>query len=326
LVIEALLSRAAEGEDLGADERACLARWLLAEPSQMDFFAVTGEEEAPVVVAERLRWLPATWRALADGLVVASGYQERIACTREAVFLFHLPLAQLLLRRAAEGAPRRQLVAVAGLPAGGKSIFTAILVPVLEALGPPFGIVALGLDGYHFPNAYLLARPAPPGVPEPGSLSLYKGGPFTFDAARLAADLRRLRETADPVALPAYDRTLHEPVDGRVLVQPSDRLVLVEGNYLLCRDDGWADVADRFDLRIFLDLPAGLNREPMIARHMRGGRTREDAERHYERSDRRNTELVAATRDEADILVELDGSYAPRRVRGRAAGKRFGIP
>ena len=86
--------------------------------------------------------------------------------------------------------------------------------------------------------------------------------------------------------------------------------MLVEGNYLLCRRHGWDAVAGLFDLRLFLDLPPGANREPMIARHVRGGRTREDAERHFERSDRPNTVLVWATRDEADLIVALSPAYA----------------
>jgi hypothetical protein len=179
-----------------------------------------------------------------------------------------------------------------------------------DTLRAPFGIVVVGLDGYHYPNAHLLSHPAPPGLPEQGPLKLYKGAHFTFDAARLAADLRRLRAASGPVSLPAYDRTIHDPVEGRIVVAPGDQLVLVEGNYLLYRRNGWENLDGLFDLGIYLDLPPRVNREPMIARHMRGGRGRQDAERHFERADRLNTELVAATRAEADIVVELSERYA----------------
>ena len=175
-------------------------------------------------------------------------------------------------------------------------------------------MATVGLDGYHYPNAYLLAHRTPPAVSEAGALKLYKGAHFTFDAARLVADLRRLRSAEATLRLPGYDRRLHEPVEGRIAVAPGDRLVLVEGNYLLCRESGWEAVPDLFDLRMFLALPPGANREPMIARHMRGGRRRDDAERHFERCDRPNTDLVAATGAEADIVVELSRSYAIEAV------------
>jgi hypothetical protein len=313
----ALLRRAAQGEALAGAERAALAEWLLGNRTQTTFFSIIMEDVA-LAVGERLRWLPAVWAALAAGPLDVAGYSEAVRCEPEELFCFHLPLAQLLLRGAAacEG---RYLVAIAGLPAGGKSVFTAILARVLRACCPPFGIAAVGLDGYHYPNAYLAARPAPPGVPEPGPLKHYKGAHFTFNAARLAADLSRLRETREAVALPAYDRTIHDPVEGRIVVAPTDRLVLVEGNYLLYRRDGWEGVAGLFDLRIFLSSPPGGNREPMIARHMRGGRSREDAERHYERVDEPNARLIAATCSEADILAQVDENYA---VRAIAAGPR----
>ncbi len=247
----------------------------------------------------------AVWRAVKAGALEVAGYKEDAVCEPEALARFHIPLAQLLIERAG-AATGRYLVAVAGVPAGGKSVFTALMLRVLRALGPPFGVAAFGLDGYHFPNAWLDSHPAPSGD---GTLRRYKGAHFTFDAVRLATDLARLRTGGEAVALPAYDRKLHDPVEGAIVVGADDRLVLVEGNYLLYREGPWARVFECFDLRVFLDLPPGVNRERMIARHVRGGRSREDAIAHFERTDGPNTALVAATRDAADVVVRLDAGY-----------------
>ena len=305
---ETLLLRAAAGEAVTESERMALAEWLLADLSQTEVFGLTRAAGA-AAVTDRLRRLPAVWGALRAGPVSVAGLAEAVTTPVREVFRFHLPLAQLLLEVAA-GAGGRYVVAIAGVPASGKSVFAALLTRVLEALSPPFGVATVGLDGYHYSNAYLLAHRTPPAVGEAGPLKLYKGAHFTFDVIRLARDLRRLRAMSGTVRLPAYDRRLHDPVEGRVVVGPDDRLVLVEGNYLLCREPGWEVVPDLFDLRLFVDLPEGANREPMIARHTRGGRTRADAERHYERSDLPNTRLVAATRGEADIVVGLDQDYS----------------
>jgi len=311
-----ILGRAVRGARPSAAEQAELAQGLLADLTQTRFFGVT-ESNVGRAVGERLRALPSVQAALAAPLDVA-GYAERPSCPLEELFRFHLPLAQWLLRRASDGPPRT-LVAIAGLPAGGKSVFTALLMRILDALRPPFGLAAVGLDGYHYTHAYLVAHRAPHGLAEQGPLELYKGAHFTFDAARLAADLARLRQGAEPVALPAYDRTIHDPVEGRIRIRPDVRLVLVEGNYLLYRRDGWERLAGLFDLGIFLNQPAGANREPMIARHLRGGRTREDAVRHFERVDRGNTELIAATRSEADLVIELNSGYAVAAIVPRPA-------
>ncbi len=251
------------------------------------------------------------WRAVHAEPLDVAGYREAVACGPEELARFHIPLARLLIERAGE-AKGRYLVAVAGVPAGGKSVFTALMVRVLRALEPPFGVAALGLDGYHYPNSYLDSHQSPLGD---GTMRRYKGAHFTFDALRLAADLQRLKGGGGAVALPAYDRKLHEPIEGAIVVVPSDRLVLVEGNYLLYREGPWAEVFGCFDLRVFLDLPAGANRERLIARHMRGGRSREDAVAHLERTDLPNTALVAATRCEADVVVCLDARYRVRSVK-----------
>jgi len=245
------------------------------------------------------------WRAVNSGPLDVAGYEERVACEREELERFHIPLGQLLIDRA-KGTPGRCLVAVAGVPAGGKSVFTALMVRVLRAMGPGFGVAAVGLDGYHLPNAWLDSHPSPFGD---GTLRRYKGAHFTFDAARLAADLKRLKGGGGAVALPAYDRRRHDPVEGAIVVEESDRLVLVEGNYLLCREGPWAEVFECFDVRVFLALPPGVNRERMIARHMRGGRSREEAVAHFERTDGPNTALVTPTEAAADIVVSLEADY-----------------
>ena len=306
-----LLQHAAAGQGLSAAEQAGVGQWLVGEPSQALCFGLNAEN-ARAIAVERLRRLPAVWQALNAGPLEVAGYAEEVLCDAAEAFCFHIPLGQLLLERAAR-APGRYLVAIAGVPAGGKSVFTALMARVLRALRPPFGVATLGLDGYHYPNAYLEAHRTPPGVAVPGSLRLYKGAHFTFNALRLAADLRRLRGGREPLALPAYDRSIHDPVEGAVAIRFEDRLVLVEGNYLLCREHGWDDVAALFDLRLYLELPPGVNRERMVARHVRGGRSREDGDAHFERADRLNTELVASTREWADLTVELDAAY---RVKG----------
>ena len=315
---EAVLERAVSGEATTEAERDAVGRWLLCERSQHELFGVSRATVADVV-AERLRRLAGVWRAVTACPLEVAGLTETVEVRPDELFRYHLALAELVRRQAAAAATDRFLVAVAGVPGSGKSVLTAVLARVLGALAPPFGVAVIGLDGYHYSNAYLSAHRAPACVREPGPLKLYKGAPFTFDVGRLVRDLGRLRDGAQTVRLPAYDRTVHEPAEARVVVRPEDVLVLVEGNYLLCREGGWRDVPDLFKLRLFLELPAGANRGPLVARHMRGGRSREEAERHYERVDLPNTRLAEATRDEADIVVALDREH---RIAGMRRGTR----
>jgi pantothenate kinase len=309
--ITTLLDRAVRGEDVDAD---ALGRWLLQEPGQAEVLGVT-VANAAWAAAERLSGLPAVWDALGRATFDVAGHAETVCCPPRDLFLLYVPLAQMLAAWAGS-CSERFLVGIAGPPAGGKSVFAAVLSRAVEALDAPFDTAIVGQDGYHYPNAYLAAHPAPDGMGQ-ASLKLWKGAPFTFDAARLARDLARLRDPTAAVSLPAYDRGLHDPVEGAVQIRPEHRLVLVEGNYLLYREGAWVGIPDHFGLRVFLDVPWNACRGHAIARHMRGGRTREDAERHADRSDRANYTIVAATRGEADIVAELDERHGVRRLTGR---------
>ena len=67
-----------------------------------------------------------------------------------------------------------------------------------------------------------------------------KGAPDTFDAAGYAHLLERVkREVDDPVYVPGFDRTLEQPLAAALVVLPSARLVVTEGNYLLLDDPHW---------------------------------------------------------------------------------------
>lgn len=48
----------------------------------------------------------------------------------------------------------------------------------------------------------------------------------------------------NPIYVPDYDRTMHEPVAARHVVHPQVRLVVTEGNYLASPEPGWCEVAE----------------------------------------------------------------------------------
>ena len=67
-----------------------------------------------------------------------------------------------------------------------------------------------------------------------------KGAPDTFDADGYAHLLRRLLEQPDqPIYAPGFERTLEQPIAAAVIVPPSARLVVTEGNYLLLPEPRW---------------------------------------------------------------------------------------
>lgn len=198
------------------------------------------------------------------------------------------PLLVARARRLASAGHRR-LLGITGAPGAGKSTMAELLV---AALGD--SAVLVGMDGFHLAQSELhrLGRQD------------RKGAPDTFDAAGFVALLRRLRAADEPVVYaPRFDRSIEEAVAGAVPVPRHVPLVVTEGNYLLLGDDAWAGVRRLLDDCWFIEPGQAERIERLIARHVRYGRSPQDARARSLGSDQRNAEIVAATAEGADLLV-----------------------
>ncbi|RDI47114.1 nucleoside/nucleotide kinase family protein [Nocardia mexicana] len=195
----------------------------------------------------------------------------------------------------------RFVLGVAGPPGAGKSTLATALRDTLNAdAGAPIAEVA-PMDGFHLTNAELRVA---------GALAR-KGEPDTFDVAAYLDRLRRLRELppGQRLSWPIYDRKQHEPVpDGVVFTEQS--IVITEGNYLLLDDvgtAGWSAVREYLDAAWYVDAPAELLRKRLLRRHVRGGKSAEFARSKVAGSDLLNAELVAKTRERADLVLQASG-------------------
>ncbi|MCF2534626.1 nucleoside/nucleotide kinase family protein [Streptomyces sp. FB2] len=188
----------------------------------------------------------------------------------------------------------RAVLGIAGSPGAGKTTLAETLVRELNGTGDPW-VAHVPMDGFHLADAEL----------ERLGRRDRKGAPDTFDAAGYAALLRRLREEPgdDIVYAPGFERELEQPIAGTVPVEPTARLVVTEGNYLLLDTGAWARVRAQLDEVWFCELDEEERLRRLIARHERFGKTHEEAVAWVMRSDQRNAELVAATRDRADLTV-----------------------
>ncbi|MEU0192350.1 nucleoside/nucleotide kinase family protein [Streptomyces afghaniensis] len=188
---------------------------------------------------------------------------------------------------------RRALLGIAGSPGAGKSTLAERLVRELNGSGDPW-VAHVPMDGFHLADAEL----------ERLGRRDRKGAPDTFDAAGYAALLRRLREeTRDIVYAPGFERVLEQPVAGAIPVPPAARLVVTEGNYLLLETGAWARVRPALDEVWFCELPEPERLRRLVARHEEFGKGHQEAVAWVLRSDQRNAELVATTRERADLVV-----------------------
>jgi pantothenate kinase len=206
-------------------------------------------------------------------------------------------LAQLVERaRTLAAGGERRILGITGAPGSGKSAIAAALV---QALGSDALLV--GMDGFHLANREL----------ERLGRRDRKGAADTFDGDGYVALLRRLRDRGERlVYAPEFRREIEEPIACAVPVPAAVPLVVTEGNYLLVDSGPWSAVAELLDEAWYLEPPEDVRIERLVARHVAFGKPPDAARAWSLGSDQRNAELVAGTRDRADLVVRMAESVS----------------
>jgi len=185
----------------------------------------------------------------------------------------------------------RQLVALAGPPGAGKSTVAALAQQALQGRGIPTGL--LSMDGFHYDNQILTAR----------GLLARKGAPETFDLPGFHSMLCRL-QVENEVAVPEFDRVLDKSIAACSMVTEDQRVVIVEGNYLLLNEPGWRDLRDLWALTVFLDVPLPTLEARLLARWTDLGLARDEAERRAFANDIPNARRVSQNSRLGDLVLD----------------------
>ncbi|WP_447587245.1 nucleoside/nucleotide kinase family protein [Microbacterium lacticum] len=193
----------------------------------------------------------------------------------------------------------RAVLGITGAPGAGKSTLAELIV---ERLGPKVATF-VPMDGFHFANDYLDAT----------GLRARKGSPDTFDAWGYLSLIERIRRQPEAsrrgedgvIFAPRYLRELEESIGSHTPVTPDVPLIVTEGNYLLLDEGPWPRVRELLDESWFLAPSETVRIDRLVARHVRFGRSPEQARERSLGNDQRNAELIAATASRADLVVQL---------------------
>jgi pantothenate kinase len=263
--------------------------------------------------------------------VHAAGLPIDATVSRRELELLHVPLGLGLRHRFAR-TQRRLFIAVSGPSGSGKSVLGQLLERTLVPFmmdseadettrgcmpsspsgcsGKPTLVKCLGIDGYHRRNDEIKRL----------GLSDVKGRPPTFDVERMSKDLLNLRaafDRRDAMALPAYDRHQHEPVDGSIDVPPECRVVIVEGILLFTEAFGLLNQRDErgeplFDVKIWLNMSEDEAMARVNDRKTKGVRSHEAVEAHYKKVDGPNFHDMNEVKHHADLIVRyVSGDWLP---------------
>ena len=192
------------------------------------------------------------------------------------------------------GERRRALLGIAGPPGAGKSTLAeALLVRVAATQGTDW-VAHVPMDGFHLADVQL----------ERLGARGRKGAPDTFDADGYAHLLRRLLDDPDqPIYAPGFERTLEQPIAAAVVVPPSARLVVTEGNYLLLPQPRWEAARAQLTEAWYVTTDDDARQARLVDRHIAFGKDAESAARWVRESDEANAALISSASHRADRLI-----------------------
>jgi pantothenate kinase len=193
---------------------------------------------------------------------------------------------------------QRVILGVAGSPGAGKStLVEQLLARIGECKGPGW-VAHVPMDGFHLADEQLRRL---------GALGR-KGAPDTFDSVGYELLLERIAaETDAPVYAPGFDRTLEQPLAAALVVPPTARLVITEGNYLLLDHPAWLRARRAMDRVWFVTSEEARRVERLVARHVEFGKSPDAAKAWVVGTDQPNADLVSSTAATADLVI-VNGS------------------
>ena len=186
-------------------------------------------------------------------------------------------------------------IGIAGGPGSGKSTLAAALKERLNELS-----AVIPQDGYHYYRSQLDQ------MPDSAMAHVRRGSPFTFDTEKFVNDLIKARHSCEG-KFPSFDHRTADPIENDIQLSRSNKIVIVEGNYLLLNAEPWCRLKKEvFDETWCLDVSVQESNRRVVQRHMKIGLSAEQARTRVIDNDGMNAELVMnESPSNADRMIKI---------------------
>jgi pantothenate kinase len=186
----------------------------------------------------------------------------------------------------------RTLIGIVGKPGAGKST-------VVEEISKKFDsktVSIIPMDGFHLSNEELISL----GRRE------RKGAPDTFDVEGFTLLIKSVKiDHSVDHKFPIFHREIEASIADEGMVPKESKVVVIEGNYLFSEAHGWNGIYPLLDHSWFIEIDDEIRIERLIARHVRYGKTREEAEAWSRGSDETNARFIGLTANRAENRINL---------------------
>ena len=170
----------------------------------------------------------------------------------------------------------------------------------MKQLQPYVPTVVIPMDGYHYYRNELDQ------MEDPEEAHARRGSIWTFNASKLVNDLKTTKMNGYGM-FPSFDHMVGDPKENDIEVKTSHRIIIIEGNYLLCDDLYWRDIicVCWIYLSIFINCDEEVYIPRLVRRHMISWSISEEkAKARVDYNDKINADYIAQFSGRADLVIK----------------------
>ncbi len=108
------------------------------------------------------------------------------------------------------------------------------------------------------------------------------------------------------ITAPDFDHKLKDPKPRAIKVEPNHMIVIIEGNYVLLKDENWKEIGSLVDERWKINVDSTTARSRIVKRHLESGisNSMEEAIKRCDGNDMINAEYIRLNSCVPDLVIQ----------------------